>query len=373
METQTGQREKIIIRTSIIGILTNVLLAGFKALVGFLSSSIAVVLDAVNNLSDALSSIVTIIGTRLSAKPADREHPMGHGRGEYLTAMIVAVLVLYAGVTSLIESVKAIIHPETPEYTPVALIVIAVAVAVKLLLGRFVQRTGEKVHSDSLVGSGRDALNDAIISASTLVAAAIFLLWGVSLEAWLGLIIAGVIIKSGIDMLRETISEVLGARADADIAARVKSVVTGVDGVMGAYDLILHNYGPERLLGSVHVEIPDTMTAEAIDTMERTISQRVYEETGVVMTAVGIYSANTTGGSAAQMRTEITRMVMAHPHVLQLHGFYQDEEKKSVQFDTVIGFDAPDRVALWKEIQQEVQAAYPDYTVTVTLDSDFAD
>ena len=191
-------RERIIVQTSIIGIIANVFLAGFKAVIGLMTHSIAIVLDAVNNISDAGSSLITIIGTKLAGREPDKKHPFGYGRIEYLSAMIISVIVLYAGVTSFVESVKQIIHPETPEYNTVSLIIVAVAVAVKILLGRYVKGVGEKVNSDSLVNSGEDATLDSIISASTLVAAIIFLLFKVSLEAWLGAVISLVIIKSGI-------------------------------------------------------------------------------------------------------------------------------------------------------------------------------
>ena len=152
-------RSQKIIRTSIIGIVANVLLAAFKAAVGILASSVAIVMDALNNLSDALSSVITIIGTKLSERPADREHPFGFGRVEYFSAIIIAVLVLSAGITSLIESVKKIFNPTEPEYTTVTLIVIVVAIVVKLVLGQYVKRQGHQLKSDALIASGSDALS----------------------------------------------------------------------------------------------------------------------------------------------------------------------------------------------------------------------
>lgn len=144
LEQKEGSRDKVIIRTSIIGIVTNILLSGFKAAIGLASNSIAVILDAVNNLSDALSSVITIVGTKLAARPADKKHPLGYGRIEYLSAMIVSGIVLYAGITSFVESVKKIIEPETPEYSTVSLVIIAVAVVVKLILGKYVKAQGKR-------------------------------------------------------------------------------------------------------------------------------------------------------------------------------------------------------------------------------------
>jgi cation diffusion facilitator family transporter len=364
-------RKGIIVRTSIIGIIANVLLAGFKAVIGLLSHSIAIVLDAVNNLSDALSSVITIVGTRIAGRKPDKEHPYGHGRAEYLTAAIIAIIILYAGVTSLVESVKKIIHPETPEYSPAALIIVGAAIVVKLALSVYSKRTGEKVNSDALIASGQDARNDAVISAATLVAAGIYLIWNLSVEAPLGAVISLVILKSGFDLLRQTISRILGERVDTELARSVKAVIQGFEDVSGAYDLILHSYGPDLLMGSVHIEVPDYYTADRLDSLEREIVQKVMEETGVVLTGVSVYSVNTTDDEAAHIREDIRRRVMMKDHVLQMHGFYMTED--SIQFDVIIGFEAPDRHAVWQQIEEELQERYPKYRLRVTMDNDMSD
>ncbi|MBQ2640457.1 MAG: cation transporter, partial [Lachnospiraceae bacterium] len=240
MEESTVSRDQVIIRTSIIGIMTNVFLAAFKAFVGIVSHSIAVTLDAVNNLSDALSSIITIVGTKLAGKRPDKKHPLGHGRVEYLSAMIVSGIVLYAGITSAVESVKKIIHPEKAEYSTVSLIIIAVAIAVKLILGKYVKTQGEKVNSGSLVASGSDATFDAILSASVLASALIFLATGISLEAWVGVVIAVFIVRSGVEMMRDTLDDILGKRADSELTVNIKRILTEEPEVRGAYDLFLY-------------------------------------------------------------------------------------------------------------------------------------
>lgn len=369
----TQPREKIIIWTSIIGIIANALLASFKAFVGIVTGSIAITLDAVNNLSDALSSVITIIGTKIANKGQDKEHPLGHGRVEYLTAMIISVIVLYAGITSLKESVMKIIHPELPEYTAASLIIVGVAIFVKIGLGLYVKRTGERVNSESLMNSGADALNDSIISASTLVAAIIFVTTKLSLEAYLGVIISIIILKAGFEMLQSAYDQIVGVRIDAEMSKGIRKTVASVDGVYGVYDLLLHNYGPELVLGSVHIEVPDTMTADEIDKIEREIQDKVLSENNVIMTSVGIYSRNTTNSRAANVRAKIIKMLREHDYILQMHGFYFNEEEKRIQFDVIIDFAAPDRFAIYNEIVREVQEAYPDYTVIVALDADVAD
>ena len=366
-------RDKIIVRTSIIGILANVFLASFKAVVGLATHSIAIVLDAVNNLSDAASSLITIIGTKLAGKAPDRAHPFGYGRIEYLSAMVISVIVLYAGITSLTESVKKIITPEAPEYTTVSLIIVAVGVLVKIFLGRYVKGVGEKVNSDSLVNSGEDATLDSIISASTLVAAAIFLWKGISLEAWLGAIISLIIIKSGIEMLKDTLSKILGERADVELVREIKKTVAGFPNVHGAYDLVLHNYGPDTFNGSVHIEVPDTLSASDVDELLRQIQVEVYKKHQVILTAIGVYSINTQDEEIKEMREKVFEAVMEEEHVMQIHGFYVNLEKKTLRFDVVVSFDAKDRGAVYQTIVRKVQAMYPDFALEVALDTDFTE
>ncbi len=366
-------RDAVIVRTSILGIAANVGLAAFKAFVGMASSSIAIVMDAVNNLSDAASSVITIVGTKMAAREPDRKHPFGYGRIEYLSAMVISLLVLYAGVTAFVESVKKILSPDTPEYTPAALIIVAVAVAVKIVLGRYVRSVGKKVNSDSLVNSGEDAMLDSVISASTLAAAAIYLIFGISLEAWLGAAIALVIVKSGVEMLRETISRILGERADAQLAREIKATVCTDPRISGAYDLVLHNYGPDSFNGSVHVEVPDTLSADDLDKLIRQVTLDVYEKHNVILTAIGVYSVNTRDPEAVEARKKVGGLVMACGHVLQVHGFYYDRPAKVIRFDFVVSFDAPDRQKVYREVCDAVQKEYPDFTLQVTMDTDFSE
>ena len=367
-----ASRESIIIRTSIVGIATNILLATFKAAVGLLANSIAVVLDAVNNLSDALSSVITIVGTKLAGKRPDRKHPLGHGRIEYLSAMIVAVIVLYAGLTSLIESVKHIIHPEEASYSTVSLLIITVAVGVKILLGTYVKKKGEAVGSSSLTASGQDALFDAILSASVLASALIFITTGLSLEAYVGIIISGFIIRAGIEMLLDTVSDILGRRADPELSTRIKRILNEQPEVRGAYDLIINNYGPEKNYASVHLELPDVMTVEEVDRLTRRVQANVYEETGVILIGVGVYSYNTGSDEAAQIRNNVLAAVMEHDFALQLHGFYIDIEKKEMRFDVVFSFDIDSGEGL-EILYKEVCGLYPDYNIQIAPDVDITD
>ncbi len=368
-----GSREKTIVRTSVIGIVANVFLAGFKAMIGLMTHSIAIVLDAVNNLSDAGSSLITIVGTKLAGREPDKKHPFGYGRIEYLSAMIISVIVLYAGITSFVESARQIMHPQTPNYNAISLVIVAVAVAVKILLGRYVKSVGVKVNSGSLVNSGEDATLDSIISASTLIAAGIFLLFHVSLEAWLGAAISVVIVKSGIDMLRDTISQILGERNDAELAKGIRRTVTGFPDVRGAYDLVLNNYGPDAWNGSIHIEVPDTYSADQLDQLIREITMKVFREHRVMLTAVGVYSLNTKDEEIIRTKKRVEEIVLAHERVRQMHGFYLLKERKTMRFDIVISLDANDRGAVYASVLSDVQKAFPDYELQIAMDTDFAE
>ena len=366
-------REQQIIRVSFVGIITNILLAGFKFVVGFLANSVAIMIDALNNASDVLSSVITVIGTKLAGRPADKTHPYGHGRVEYITAEVISAIVLYAGITALIESAKKILEPVEPEYSAATLIVVAAGVVVKLVLGRYVKGKGKKLSSDALKDSGQDALMDSAVSTTTLLGALAFLGFGWNLEAWLGTFISIIIIKAGIDMFRETTSKILGERVESEISSAIKATICETEGVFGAYDLILTNYGPDRLMGSVHVEVPDYWTADKIDTMSREVAHKVFTKHHVALAAIGVYSRNTGDDAVKEIRSAVTRAVMSQEYVLQIHGFYCDTEKKIIRFDIVIDFAASDTEEVRRKAAASVKELYPDYSLEILVDSDFSD
>lgn len=366
-------REKEIIKVSIIGIIANLFLAAFKAAIGALTNSIAITLDAVNNLSDVLSSIITIIGTRIAGRKPDKKHPLGHGRVEYLSAGLIAIIVLYAGITSLVESVKKILNPSEPEYTNIALIIVAVAVVVKLVLGSYVKSKGKKLNSDSLVASGEDARLDAIISASTVVAALIYIFWGVSLESYLAALISLVIIKAGYEMISETLSEIIGERIDKDVIDELKQTIMEFEDVYGVYDVILHNYGPDTLIGSLHIEVLDTYTAGQLDELERHLMKAAYDKNNIILAGISVYARNSKDDRAKQDFEKVRHLVMSHKYVLQMHGFYVNYEEKIMNFDIILDFDSPNRNEEYMHILSDVQEAFPDFAIGITLDLDVSD
>lgn len=366
-------REKIVVKTSIISIVSNIVLVFFKAAVGFFANSIAIILDAVNNLSDVLSSIITIIGTKLANKAPDREHPYGHGRIEYITSLIVSGIVLYAGIAAFIESVKKIIYPEEAEYSTVTLIIIIAGIIVKFILGIYVKKKGKEVNSDSLVASGADAFNDAILSISVLASAVIYMLFSISLEAYVGVILSIVIVKSGIELIKESVDNMLGTRVESELSRKIKDEVMKEEEVKGAFDLILNDYGPDKYLGSIHIELPDTLTVSELDKISRRITKNVNEKFGVILHTIGVYSVNTREQGIIEIQEKIRKIVFSHDGILQMHGFYIDKETKDISFDIIIDFKIKSREELYKKIYEEVQGEYKEYKISITLDVDTSD
>lgn len=364
-------RQKKIIQTSIIGIVVNLILVVFKATIGILVNSIAITLDAVNNLTDALSSIITIIGTKLAGRAPDKNHPYGYGRIEYFSSVIIAVIVLWAGITSLQESFPKIFTPDVTSYTTVSLVIVAVAVIVKFILGRYVKGVGESINSQALVASGSDAFFDSILSLSTLVAAIISIIWHISLEGILGVIISLVIIKASIEMLQETVNSMIGSRVDSELSLKIKEKIRSFDEVHGAYDLALHNYGPEDVMGSVHIEIDDNLSAREIHDLTFRIRSMIYQEFGIVLT-VGVYATNTSDEKVAEIRRYLEELLSKYDEVIEMHGFYVYSEKNIVSFDLIVDFNA-NREQIKRDVMDKLKEKYPEYQFIIVDDYDVSD
>ena len=222
------------------------------------------------------------------------------------------------------------------------------------------------------MASGQDALMDSIISVSTVVAALVFVFFGVSLEAWLGVIISIFILKAGYEIIKESTAKLLGERVEGALSKAIKATISSMDGVHGAYDLVLNDYGPQRLWGSVHVEVDETLSAARIDELSRQIESEVYEKHQVILHTVGIYSSNT-DEITSELRNEIYAVIKKHSEIIEIHGFYLKPGTNEISMDIIISLDAEDRHALHKTIISELSKVYPDYQFSITLDSDISD
>ncbi len=361
-------REREIIKGSVIGIVGNLVLVAFKLVVGFASHSIAIVLDGVNNATDALSSVVTIVGTKLAGRRPDARHPFGYGRVEYLTSVVIAVIILAAGLMSLKESVVKIVHPGMPSYSTITIVVIVVAILAKVALGFCFKHYGDKTRCEALIASGVDSNYDAVLSAGTLVVALTQNLWGINIDGIVGLVISLVVCKAGIDVLRDALGPIIGEPESKKLVGGIEEYACTFPEVKGVCDVVLDDFGPHRTLGLVRVAVPDDLTARQVGVLTRRIAEGLRRKFGV-LAMVGICAENTTD-EFAPMETTLRKLVEGEPAVLQSHGFYVDEQEQTCYFDLVVDFEA-DRQAVENAMVAAMKEKFPNYEYNVQVDADY--
>ena len=366
------KREKKIIQTSIIGIIANLFLVAAKAVIGFFANSVALISDAINNLSDSLSSIITIIGTKLAGKKPDKKHPYGHGRVEYLVSLIIGLIILAAGVMAIYESVKALIDKPQVDYSIVSLIVIGLAVLVKVFIGLYYLKVAKQVNSEPLKASGKDALFDVLLSLATVVGIITSLVWHINIEGYIGIVIGLFILRTAIEVLHEGVSLIIGQRASQEEIDRIKHLVSSYPEVKGVYDLIINNYGEGKSIASVHIEVEDSLNAIEIHHLTRQITTKVYAETGTILT-VGIYATNETNPEVKEIKDYIYALIEKEEGINQIHGFYLDEEKKLITFDLIFDFKFENPQKKMADLVNHLKDKYPEYTFYIIQDTDFSD
>ena len=364
-------RNKKIVKISIQGILVNVILVIFKSIIGFITNSISIVLDAVNNLTDVLSSVITIIGTKIASKKPDKEHPYGHGRAEYFASIIISIIILGAGLTALNESCSKIISGATANYDIISLIIIFVGIFVKFFFGNYVKNEGKKLNSSSLVASGIDAIGDSVIASSTFVGAIISYIWHISLEGYIGVIISAMIIKTAIGILKETVDQMIGVRADSNLTKKLRKLINSYDNVLGVYDLTLHNYGPNSMIATAHIDVLESITAKEIHRLTREIATDVYDRYGIIIT-IGIYASNKKN-KYHNIKNYLEEQVNEYENILEIHGIYVDEDIKEVSFDVIFDFDEENQNQIINELKNKLKEKFPDYDYNIIMDKDISD
>lgn len=363
-------RNREIVKYSIYGIVLNLLLSSSKIVVGLFVFSISMILDGVNNLTDALSSLITIIGIKLSAKKPDKKHPYGHGRIEYLTSIAIGIIILFSGIMAIYESVKKIIEPVESNHKAYSLILIAVAIIVKLVFGLILKKKGKQLNSTSLKGSGVDAIGDALLSGTVLVGAIVSLLTSFSIEGYLGVLIGIFIIKSAISILFDSFNDVIGRRSDEEDVKRLSELVSSYPGVLGVYDIIMHNYGPNHVIASVHIEVKDDTTAYEIHQLTRMIQMDVYQKLGIILT-IGIYASNEIN-KYQELKKDVYHYLDLNKNILQIHGFYVNESLHLVTFDVVFSFDETEIDKCINDMSNELKEKYPQFNFSIIVDKDYS-
>lgn len=360
-------REKQIVHASTMNVIGNVVLAVAKGAAGIATGSVAIVLDAVNSLIDGLGSVIAIIGTKLAGRDADHDHPFGFGRMEYLTSIVIAALILSAGISSFIEAVRSIIHPTTPSYGVVPLAVVFVSALVKFGLGAYLLRTGKRLDSGSLVGSGTDSFMDGGVSLATFAAGVIYLATGLQIESLLAAGIAILIIKSGAELLLSTVSKLVGERVSPEVAAKVQEEVLSVDGVSDASGLVLLDFGPDQVVGTIHVTVDGQMTVSEFDSVARKVRSRVEEDCGITLAGITPYPESFNSEDIRELRAKVGRIAFESGRVVELRGFYADSQTHTVRFDAVADFGSGDIEQLRTQIVKTCKTECPGWDFEVRV------
>lgn len=367
---QELSREKIITRTSTLGIVVNVLVALSKVVVGMLASSIAIISEGVNNAADALTSVLTLVGTKLAGKHPDKKHPFGYGRIEYLTSFIIAVLILVTGFEMLIGAVELVFEPTELAISYLSLAVVAGSAVVKFILGVYTMKMGKKAESSALHAVGVDCRNDSFVSLVTIASAIVFLVFQFSIDAYVGIFTSLLIIKAGFDVLKDAVSDLLGRAGEEDLAKKLYREIRKTECIVNAADMMLHNYGPDAFSGSVNVEIDHNKTVGEVYQILHELQLRIMHEYHVVM-VFGIYAVDNDTEKGKEIRKKVGQFVQSKEHVVSFHAVYLPAESNLLYCDLVVDYDLRDWDELRNEFLAYMKESYPDKQVELVIETEF--
>ena len=370
----TKYRKKCGTLAGAVGIICNLFLFAVKFTAGILSSSISILADAFNNLSDMGSSLVTILGFKLASKPADPDHPYGHGRFEYISALIVSGLIMIMGFELLKTSVEKIIHPVAPKLGYLSVIILSVSVILKLWMFFFNRRVGKIIDSATLKATALDSLNDTLSTLAILVSVIVIMIWGINIDAYIGLIVSVYILFSGIKTAKDTVDPLLGQPIDEETARSIEGEIMSFEGFLGVHDLLAHNYGPGRCFASVHVEVPATTDIvnchEQIDLCEK----QVFDKTGILLT-IHMDPVETDNEKLNTARSVIAEKIkIIHPE-LSVHDFRmtpKSDERTNLIFDVVLPAEMEkEKQDVKRQIEDIARSIDPTYRCVITFDFNF--
>lgn len=363
-------RNKIITQTSWLGILANVLMAIIKIIIGALTSSISIISEGVNNATDSLTAFIALIGTKLANKHPDKKHPFGYKRIEYLTGLVIATIIVVTGVEMLTTSIKIIFNPTKLSISYVSLIIIAVSAIIKFALGTYTIKIGKKVNSIALEAVGIDGRNDSFISIITIVSALFFLVFNLSIDAYAGIIISSLIIKSGFNALKDTISELLGRSGQKELADKIYKEIHNTKEIINAADMMLHNYGPNTWSGSVNVEVDHAKTVGEIYQVIHKLQLKIMHEYKVVM-VFGIYAVDHDHEDVKTIRQDIDIFVLKNKHIKSIHAVYLDPQTNKIYCDFIVDYDLKEWNTLKEEFLEYMAQKYPNNEIELTIETEF--
>ena len=365
-----SKRSSIIKRSSLLGVVVNIVISVAKIIAGLFASSVAIVSEGMNNAADALTSALTLIGMKLSEKHPDAKHPFGYGRLEYLAALIIAVIILVTGIEMLTESVKAIFKPEPLSVSYLSLAIVAVTAIIKFALGVYTIAMGRKAKSGALVAVGLESRNDAFISAMTIASCAVFLIWGFSIDAYVGALLSILIVKTGIDVIRSTVSDLLGSSGDAELANRLYNRIRSTDGILAAADMMLHNYGPDAWSGSVNVEIDHKKSVAEVYALLHNLQLNIMHEEKVTM-VFGVYAVDNDSEESLKIRKSVAQFIRTEDHVTGFHAVYVEPTTKKLYCDLVVDYDLKDWDGLRERFMLHMKRQFGNRDIELTIETEF--
>lgn len=370
LRQEPDSREGTAVTVSGLNILVNLIFAAIKVVIGLAVSSIAIVSEGVNNATDSATSLITIVGTKLSAKHPTEKHPFGFGRIEYLTSLLISVLILFTGAELMESSVKRIFEPQEMSISYVTMAIIAVSALVKLALGLYTIKEGRRVDSSSLVALGTECRSDSVVSVITLVTALVFLVFHVSLDAYAGIIMSLIVLKAGFEVLKETLSDILGQAGEKELAQELYCIIRAEPLVLNAADMMLHNYGPDAYSGSVNVEIDHSKTVGEVYAALHELQLRIMHEKHITM-VFGIYAVDRDHAQIRQLREQVAAFVRQQEHVTSYHALYIHPNGKDLYVDLVVDYDLADWEALRKEFTAYMAELYPDKHLELVIETNY--
>ncbi len=364
MENERLSRNEKIIRYNIIGMAVNFVLSMTKFIIGTAANSYAVVLDGINSLSDLVSSFLIIIFSRLAERRADKDHPFGYGRLEYMCSVLITALIMFIGVRSIIEAIKNIIDPpEDPSYSIVVVLIMSISLVVKVIFGSLMKKRGKELGSQSMIMNGTDNLSDAYVAACVLFSIVIYKLSGAVIENYFCIVISLMILKAGVEMLKETMNKILGAPADPEFRKKIARMIAMEEGVYNVSSLVIHNYGENNYVGSIDIEVDENMRASQIGDLSRRLKETA-KEMGLILTSVGV-SGVKTNPKADRIFDQIIESAMGHKEIRRVQSFTVDFKKKKITFAVVHDHGCPDKERDIRELREELQQLFPKMQIEI--------
>lgn len=366
-------RERCGAFAGVVGICCNLLLFAAKLIAGSIANSIAITADAFNNLSDAGSSLVTVVGFKMSGKPADKEHPFGHGRIEYISGVVIAFIILMVGFELFTSSVSKIFEPEDMQGGSAAIIILVISMAVKLFMGLFYRSIGRQIGSTSLMAAMTDSISDVAATGGVLLSVIVFQNFHLNVDGYMGAVVAVFVFIAGIKTLKETLGPLLGQAPDAELVHSIRDKVLSYDGIIGTHDMLVHNYGPNRWLVSLHAEVSaseDIMKShDLIDQIERDMEREMNVHAVIHMDPV-----ETDNERVAELREMVCGVVQEIDPRLSIHDFriVDGPSHTNLIFDLLVPYGLYEkRAGVEEEIERKVKAIDERYFIVMTVDTSF--